>query len=595
MKDFLSSPGAELLFPESFVSLSHVHTKKLNRMVTRFIPTVITWFGTEGKVGEEAVHGELLSEQSDDRFQSPSDQIFTRSHLTFFTTQRSRMLTKWNSQERMLSSIAVERALVRYERPHPREDVFNISAERGIPRLLGALRGTIGSLKRQRKMRQPRLLKGEVLDEASHIQLRLEKRLNYLIFLCQAVVRFYPFESRSTGGSSSESLSRAERRNSSQQMTEVGNEKGKEKRPESGVWLPGCTSVTTSPGLNSSREEGEDILRRQGRKRGSFSLAPKDRLWTKFLRAKYNVPEDLLLYINSVESPSPSWSHSCKGLVALEDMVDDNVMINYDYKVADFILHGSWNTDLLFAQLPMELALQVIGYLQPQYRRMGNKLVWSYTSNGVFSTKSDYDAMQDQIEDGSLNLGWLYPPLCSRCSTHVEDTLHVLRDCVEARKVWRCYFLTIIWRLWTSRCKFIFRTDDDVVWDNEHAMVRDIDMSALEVCKAYSRGAKKKTDNRLISWQLPSQGFVKVNTDGASMGNPGISGAGGVIRDAAGQWIIGFKAHLGTWTNMVAEPQAIPWGLSLAWKHGFRQVIGDVGEILEADVRGLAEPLIRKK
>lgn len=119
---------------------------------------------------------------------------------------------------------------------------------------------------------------------------------------------------------------------------------------------------------------------------------------------------------------------------------------------------------------------------------------------------------------------------------------------------------------------------------------------------------------------------------------------------------------------MVAEPQAIPWGLSLAWKHGFRQVIGklyakvvidlikfadvnlhplgalildvrellqrdwncslthtlregntcadalakagchmvtdfelieeptgDVGEILEADVRGLAEPLIRKK
>lgn len=93
--------------------------------------------------------------------------------------------------------------------------------------------------------------------------------------------------------------------------------------------------------------------------------------------------------------------------MALEDMVDDNVMINYDYKVADFILHGSWNTDLLFAQLPMELALQVIGYLQPQYRRMGNKLVWSYTSNGVFSTKSDYDAMQDQIEDGSLNLGWL--------------------------------------------------------------------------------------------------------------------------------------------------------------------------------------------
>ncbi len=50
-----------------------------------------------------------------------------------------------------------------------------------------------------------------------------------------AVVRFYPFESRSTGGSSSESLSQAKKKrdgiHSSQQRTEVGDEKGKEKGP----------------------------------------------------------------------------------------------------------------------------------------------------------------------------------------------------------------------------------------------------------------------------------------------------------------------------------------------------------------------------
>lgn len=32
----------------------------------------------------------------------------------------------------------------------------------------------------------------------------------------------------------------------------------------------------------------------------------------------------------------------------------------------------------------------------------------------------------------------------------------------------------------------------------------------------------------LVGWSFPPQGWVKLNTDGASKGNPGLAGAGGL-------------------------------------------------------------------
>lgn len=51
----------------------------------------------------------------------------------------------------------------------------------------------------------------------------------------------------------------------------------------------------------------------------------------------------------------------------------------------------------------------------------------------------------------------------------------------------------------------------------------------------------------------PPHGFLKVNIDGASKGNPGLAGFGGVIRDEQGQIKEIFHGHLGkaliTWNN----------------------------------------------
>lgn len=39
---------------------------------------------------------------------------------------------------------------------------------------------------------------------------------------------------------------------------------------------------------------------------------------------------------------------------------------------------------------------------------------------------------------------------------------------------------------------------------------------------------------RIIHWSKPSEGLVKLNTDGACRGNPGVSGGGGIVHDAIG-------------------------------------------------------------
>ncbi|MFH1690502.1 MAG: ribonuclease HI family protein [Candidatus Eisenbacteria bacterium] len=70
----------------------------------------------------------------------------------------------------------------------------------------------------------------------------------------------------------------------------------------------------------------------------------------------------------------------------------------------------------------------------------------------------------------------------------------------------------------------------------------------------------------------PRHDEVVIYTDGASKGNPGPAGAGGVILTPSGETIEEFREHLGQTTNNVAEYEAVRIGLVRALALGARRV-----------------------
>ncbi|PNX93847.1 ribonuclease H [Trifolium pratense] len=62
---------------------------------------------------------------------------------------------------------------------------------------------------------------------------------------------------------------------------------------------------------------------------------------------------------------------------------------------------------------------------------------------------------------------------------------------------------------------------------------------------------------KLVRWNAHGGTDMILNVDGSSIGNPDISGYGGIIRNADGAWIHGFFGNLGVTNILHAELMAI--------------------------------------
>ncbi|OMO81372.1 hypothetical protein COLO4_23635, partial [Corchorus olitorius] len=76
-----------------------------------------------------------------------------------------------------------------------------------------------------------------------------------------------------------------------------------------------------------------------------------------------------------------------------------------------------------------------------------------------------------------------------------------------------------------------------------------------------------------ISWKPPPDGFIKINTDGASQGNSGCAGASGVFRDSRGNFITCLSRKLGTCTSTCAELWAVRDALRIAVDNGYQNIM----------------------
>ena len=93
----------------------------------------------------------------------------------------------------------------------------------------------------------------------------------------------------------------------------------------------------------------------------------------------------------------------------------------------------------------------------------------------------------------------------------------------------------------------------------------------------------------LVKWDRPEIGWMKLNTDGSALGNPGSAGGGGVIRDWVGRWVAGFSRKIGIATSLLAKLWAFRDGLMLCVDRNLAMV--EVELDAKAVVDMLANPL----
>ena len=114
---------------------------------------------------------------------------------------------------------------------------------------------------------------------------------------------------------------------------------------------------------------------------------------------------------------------------------------------------------------------------------------------------------------------------------------------------WNIFFLFSIWNLWIQRNKVIFQHTNP-----NPRLASFVENLVMEfVCCIQIPLVSRSPILMPVRWEKPSPGWVKLNTDGSSLVNPGIAGSGGLIRNSDGDWIMGFVRNIGTTGSVAAK------------------------------------------
>nr|XP_033509863.1 uncharacterized protein LOC117274647 [Nicotiana tomentosiformis] len=166
------------------------------------------------------------------------------------------------------------------------------------------------------------------------------------------------------------------------------------------------------------------------------------------------------------------------------------------------VYEGHWDEEKIREIFPDDLATYILENMKPRVLSdVLDKPVWMLESRGVFCVKSTWKYLRRRHE------------LCN-----------------AYRKIWpimQALPYVIVWELWKKRNNYKY---GDAVTEARYS---DISHKRPDIQNMIEKHTSTLKYSKVL-WEFPNQGWIKVNTDGTSMGNPGRSSIGFVLRNEEG-------------------------------------------------------------
>ncbi|XP_075074740.1 uncharacterized protein LOC142162301 [Nicotiana tabacum] len=301
--------------------------------------------------------------------------------------------------------------------------------------------------------------------------------------------------------------------------------------------------------------------------------------------------------ITKVMDKLQSW----QGLGALYFLVPQDFDIDENvHNVHDVTLDGEWDVDKLFEMLPEDLAVHILEKIKPPSpQQVLDMPCWMLETRGYFSVKSSWEYTRRRDEPRiAYRMIWvkglpfkiaffmwkvwkaklpLDDFLKRRAGIAVEGlTLHqaitkcwTANVCLRLKPVMQALPSYVVWELWKRKNSMKYGdavTTSRVIYQvssNLQALVKvrkpgmDMVPHKWQDLLTMMENFTPKLKVTKVMWEFPSAGWLKVNTDGASRGNPGRSSIGFCIRNENGDIVKSVGKEIEETTNIVAEAKAM--------------------------------------
>ncbi|MQL70480.1 hypothetical protein Taro_002797 [Colocasia esculenta] len=249
--------------------------------------------------------------------------------------------------------------------------------------------------------------------------------------------------------------------------------------------------------------------------------------------------------------------------------------------------------------------------------------IWTHSADGLFNTKSAYDILRPRgIQRPALSKIWhrfflrkasidivaalwrWFSPILHPPNSNNEHFTSWCWRVIQGSNLRSPFgfvalygMLLITWEICKERCKRRYDSKftpiktiiDQISLQISHAIHQPVFKTAPsdnQLCVLLSLKYKpsvKSIKIKLVRWIPPVNGLC-LNVDGASKGNPGLSGGGGCIRDSNGNICLAFPFHYSFGNSLQAEVRALHDGLMLANEFGLsiNQIYSDSALLVQS-------------